>query len=184
LRCFVSLEISDEKILDSLVSFQRELVGTGADLKLVERENIHFTLKFLGEISEGMKDDAHERLLKLRIPSVTVSVQGIGAFPNVFRPNIVWVGVSPADSSKVVSIAKEVIDSLSGIGESDERGFQPHTTLARVKSGRNRESLSSLLKSSSARQFGPIQLMSVRLKSSQLTPNGPIYRDLGVYALN
>jgi 2'-5' RNA ligase len=183
LRAFVALEISEAKVLDSLVAFQREMATSGADFRLVERQNIHFTLKFLGDISDSMKDDADERLAKLRLLRQTVAVEGIGAFPSSSRPNIVWVGVAPDDRAKVVDIASAVIASLKGIGEDDERGFQPHATLARVRSGRNRQELSTFLKVNSEKRFGTTTLSSIRFKSSQLTPGGPIYRDVGVYTL-
>jgi 2'-5' RNA ligase len=51
MRAFIALEIPDLRVLDSIVAFQRELSATGADLKTVERENLHFTVKFLGEIT-------------------------------------------------------------------------------------------------------------------------------------
>jgi len=184
LRAFVALEISDPKVLDSLVAFQKELATSGADLKLVERQNIHFTLKFLGEINESMRNDADERLGRLRLTGQTVTVEGIGAFPNSSHPNILWVGVAPDDRAKVVDIARAVIAALKGIGEDEEREFQPHATLARVRSGRNREQLSTALKSNTERRFGAVTLSSIRFKSSQLTSTGPVYRDIGVYTLN
>jgi 2'-5' RNA ligase len=183
LRAFVAIEIPDEVVLDSLVSFQKELMATGADLKLVEKRNLHFTVKFLGGISETQALDADRRLRSLQLAGSVVSVAGVGAFPTVHRPNVVWVGVGQDDESKVHSIAEGVIKALEGIGESDNRPFQAHLTLARVRSAVNRGELAALIGASSEKAFGSIKLTTFRLKSSQLTPRGPIYRDVGVYNL-
>jgi 2'-5' RNA ligase len=183
LRAFVALDISDAKILDSLVSFQSELAATRADLKLVERENLHFTLRFLGEIPEDVVREADSRLGQLHLSGGSVSVAGVGAFPNPRRPRVIWVGVPSQDETKVLPIARAVAGALEGIGESDSRPFQAHLTLARVRSFRNIDPLANLLRENSSRSFGTYELGSVRLKSSQLTPSGPIYRDVGVYNL-
>jgi 2'-5' RNA ligase len=179
----VAIEIPDKGVLDSLVSFQRELAATGADLKLVEKQNLHFTVKFLGDISETQASDADARLRSLQLGGAVVSVVGVGAFPTVHRPNVVWVGVGRDDESKVRFIAEGVIKALEGIGESDNRPLQAHLTLARVRSGVNRGELAALIRVSSEKAFGSIKLTTFRLKSSQLTPSGPIYRDVGVYNL-
>jgi 2'-5' RNA ligase len=88
------------------------------------------------------------------------------------------------DAAKVRPVAEAVIGALEGIGERDRRPFEVHLTLARVRSGRNRETLTSLLEASSERPFGVLRLTTIVLKSSQLTPSGPVYSDLGVYNLS
>ena len=182
MRAFVALDI-DDSVLGSLVSFQAELASTGADLKLVERENLHFTLKFLGEISDQQAREADNRLRALALPGGSASVSGAGAFPSVQHPNVVWVGISRADEPKVKTIGEAVIKTLEGIGERETRPFQAHLTLARVRSGRNRDQLSQTIRGSSDRQFGAFKLATFKLKSSQLRPDGPVYSDVGVYRL-
>lgn len=183
MRAFVALDIADGGVLDSLATLQGELSATGADLKLVERENLHFTLKFLGEISDSQAKDADKRLGALRLPGGTVSVSGTGAFPSPQRPNVVWVGVSREDEERVKAIGEAVIKALEGIGERETRPFQAHLTLARVRSGRNRERLAAAVTASSQREFGTFKLGTFNLKSSQLRQSGPVYTDLGVYSL-
>lgn len=179
----MALEIPDEKVLDSLVAVQRELAESGADLKLVERENLHFTVRFLGEISEAEAAEADRRLGGLSVKGTEVEVKGIGAFPNIGRPNVLWVGVANDQEGLVLPIAQSVISALDGIGQHDERPFRAHATLARVRSGRNVQALSAVLRASAYRSFGTIRLSQIKLKASRLTPKGPIYTDLGVYQL-
>ena len=183
MRAFVSVDITDPGVLDRLVAFQAEMAGTGAELKPVERENIHFTVKFLGDISDAQASEADSRLKRLSLRGGRASVEGVGVFPALSHPSVVWAGVAGEGKGTLVAAAVAAIGALMGIGEDDRRGFQPHATLARVRSGRNREELASLITASSARKFGEVDLSSLRLKSSTLTPSGPVYRDVGVYPL-
>ena len=182
LRAFVALEISNPA-LDSLVEFMEELRVTGADIKLVERQNLHFTVKFLGEISDSQAAEVGTRLGNLRLKGVDVEVRGAGAFPNPSRARVVWAGVSRDYEALVAPIAQQVIDSLKGIGERDERPFRAHVTLGRVRTGRNFNQLEQFLRDNSDRPFGVVRLSHLKLKSSVLSPGGPIYSDLGDYSL-
>jgi 2'-5' RNA ligase len=181
-RAFTALEISDQ-VRDSLVAFQEEVRRTGADVKLVERENLHFTVKFLGEITEAQAAEVKTRLGGLAIKGVEVEVRGVGAFPSPSRPRVVWAGVAETQEPLVAPIANTVISSLEGIGERDDRPFRAHITLGRVRSGRNSKQLSELLAKNHDRPFGNVRLSALKLKSSILTSGGPVYRDLGEYPL-
>ena len=183
MRAFVALEISSNSVLDSLMSFQAELQATGADVKLVERENIHFTVKFLGEISEVQAGDASSRLKALSLKGGEVSVKGAGAFPSSSRPSVVWAGVDAADEPMVSSIASPIIEALRGIGEEDSRPFRAHATVARVRNRSPNRALAELLGKSANRPFGSTALTEVKLKSSLLTPSGPVYTDVGAFPL-
>lgn len=183
MRVFAALEVPGQ-VLDALAAFQGELFRTGADLKLVERENLHFTVRFLGEISEGDASEAKARLGSLSVKGELAEVRGAGAFPNLSGPRVVWAGIAKGDEEKVTSIARAVADSLAGIGEADTRPFVPHLTVARVRSGRNAAELSRAIRLSSDRPFGGVTFRELKLKSSRLTPEGPIYSDLGVFPLS
>lgn len=183
MRAFVALEIPDPKVLESMVAFQRELSATGADLKTVERENLHFTVKFLGEITPGQAQEVDTRLKKLRLDRADVEVRGVGAFPNISRPNVIWAGVPPAHEERIRPIAQGAIAALEGIGERYERPFTAHATLARVKFARGISQLTTVLRSNSDRSFGEVGLVELKLKSSVLGPRGPTYTDVGVYPL-
>src|SRR5712692_1367914 len=182
LRAFVALEISNPA-LDSLVGFEEELRATGADIKLVERQNLHFTVKFLSEISESQAVEVGSRLGNLRLKGVEVEVRGAGAFPNPSRARVVWAGVSRDHEALVAPVAQQVIDSLEGLGERDERPFRTHVTLGRVRSVRNFRQLEQFLRDNSDRPFGVVRLSHLKLKASVLSPGGPIYSDLGDYPL-
>ncbi|MDG7006729.1 MAG: RNA 2',3'-cyclic phosphodiesterase [Nitrososphaerota archaeon] len=182
MRAFVAIDIPD-RVIDSLVAFQGELSATGGDLKLVERENLHFTVRFLGEIGDPQASEVLSRLGRLRLTKGAVEVRGTGAFPNPRRPRVVWAGVAHEGEGVIGPIAREVIGALEGIGERDERPFQAHITLGRVRSFRNSRELGEFLAGQSERAFGVAELSELKLKSSRLTPSGPVYSDIGVFHL-
>jgi len=183
MRAFVAIEIPDPRVMEKLVAFQKELEETRADLKIVERENLHYTVKFLGEITDAQATEVDRRLKALKLARAEVTARGVGAFPSPGRPRVVWVGVADGDSEKVEAIAGPVIRALGGIGEQDDRPFQAHLTLARVRSGVNRQNLEKLLRERRDVTFGSVVMAEFKLKSSVLTPRGPIYSDVGVYRL-
>lgn len=183
MRTFVALEVSDDRVLDLLVGAQRELAATGSDIKIVERENLHFTLKFLGEVSESEVAEADSRMKRAPPRRVEVELKGVGAFPNPGRPSVVWAGVAPSDEVLVSPIADFVAKNLEGIGETDVRPFKAHITLARVRSRREVPGLSAVIRNNAARSFGKVLLTTLKLKESKLTPQGPVYSDIGVYPL-
>jgi len=183
MRAFVAIEIPNPQVMERFVAFQRELRETRADLKTVEKDNLHYTVRFLGEITDTQAAEVDRRLKALKLPKASITAKGVGAFPSPSRPRVVWVGVGEGDAQKVEAIAGPVIQSLRGIGEEDNRPFQAHLTLARVRSGRNREQLASAIRAGSERQFGAFDLGTFNLKSSLLRPSGPVYADVGVYSL-
>ncbi|MGH9917893.1 MAG: RNA 2',3'-cyclic phosphodiesterase, partial [Nitrososphaerales archaeon] len=113
MRAFLAFEVSPE-VRDNLVRVEEELRQTRADIKLVERDNLHFTVKFLGEISERAVEGVDKRMRGLPLRSMEVGVRGLGAFPDVRRPRVVWAGVAPQDFSSVINSGQQVIDALKG----------------------------------------------------------------------
>lgn len=182
MRAFVAMDLPGT-VVDTLVAFQEELRATGADVKLVERENLHFTVKFLGEISESQASEVLARLSRLGLHRTTVDLRGAGAFPNLRRPRVIWAGVARESEGEVEPIARQVVGALEGLGERDDRPFQAHITLGRVRSPRGSRELGELLARHSERSFGVAELSELKLKSSRLTPAGPIYSDVGVFRL-
>lgn len=182
MRAFVAIDLPVH-VVDSLAAFQAELSATGGDLKLVERENLHFTVRFLGELSDSEVAEVLTRLGRLRLQKGTVEVKGAGAFPGPRRPRVIWAGVARESEGVIGPVAREVIGALGGIGERDDRPFQAHVTLGRVRSFRNSQELGKLLAERSEQAFGVAGLSEVKLKSSKLTPSGPVYDDIGVFPL-
>ena len=178
LRCFVAVDIENPGVIDAFVRFQGGLLDTGADLKCVERENIHLTMRFLGDVREDLVDDLKGLIEGIRFERFQSEFRGVGAFPNLRRPSVIWVGIT-----RGVEELEGIFNGLEGglvkLGfRRDGRGFSPHITLARVRSGRNRDRLVEYVSNSADEAFGEFDVKQITLKKSVLTPKGPIYSTL------
>jgi len=174
-RSFIAVDVADSVILKRITDCQTELTRTGADLKPVEPENIHATLRFLGEVQVPLLDQVKSELAQVAFQSFQVELRGVGAFPNPRRPNVVWIGITKG-GDELQGIFSSLEPRLRELGfPADRKGFSPHITIGRVKSGRNREALYSAIMGMSDVEFGSMTVESIRLKKSTLTPKGPIY---------
>jgi 2'-5' RNA ligase len=183
LRAFLALEIPDQAIIERLILLEEELARTQSDVKIVGKENLHFTVKFFGEIGEVEVQEIDRRLSDLKMQGQNVTVMGLGSFPDIRRPSVVWVGVAKEDEKKLISLAELLIDSVKEIGRQEDHEYHPHITIARLKSGRNKDALLSFIQKNSNLEFGRVRLNKLKLKSSVLTPRGPIYSDVHEYDL-
>jgi 2'-5' RNA ligase len=182
MRAFLAFDISQE-VIERLAALQSEIRDTRADVGVVGRDNLHFTVKFLGEIPDDAVREIDGRIGALDLPAFEVNMQGVGMFPDFRRPRIVWAGVSPNDERAMTDTAEAVIEALDGIGKPEERGFRAHVTVGRVRSSRNMERLIALARENATREFGRTPVTSLKLKSSLLTPSGPVYSDVREYVL-
>lgn len=177
---------ANEEIRSSLVNVQKELEQTGADLKIVKPENIHLTLKFLGDISENQVDLVKEALQNATeaVDPFQVQVKGLGVFPEPSFIRVIWAGVTEGEE-QLKSIRKDLDQSLSKISQSsDNKEYIPHYTIARVKSGKAKDKLNSIIENKSDVEWGSIEADKVELKKSELTSEGPIYSTLEAVSLS
>ncbi len=178
LRAFLALDITEEQLISSLKDVQQEILATGADVKVVEPENLHFTLKFFGEIPETMAEQIYTSIANLTLSPIQVRFEGLGCFPNLSRISVIWAGADPEASKIMTNLASDVEGRLKKFGFHNERGFSPHLTIARVRTGINKEKLQELINVYQGHLFGKDVLTSLKMKKSQLTPQGPIYSDV------
>ena len=178
MRAFLALDITEAGLIKNFNLLQQEILATGADVKVVEPENLHFTLKFFGEIPEKMAQEIYGSIVDLKTKPIEVRFEGLGCFPSLSRISVIWVGVDSVSSTSLKNLAGDIEARLRQFNFKDERGFSPHLTIARVKSGRNKENLQDFIKKNEGSVFGTDVLTSVKLKKSELTPRGPIYTDI------
>ncbi|HZF21434.1 MAG TPA: RNA 2',3'-cyclic phosphodiesterase [Dongiaceae bacterium] len=177
-RSFVSIDVEDEQILSKIESILSSLSSLGGDLKPVERENIHLTLKFLGNVSASKVEEVESVFAQVTFPPFSLEIRGAGAFPNLKRMNVIWVGVGEG-WSQVELVFEQTEKLLHQLGFSREtRPFSPHITVARVKSGRKRDEIAAFLGHLADESFGTFPVEEVRLKQSILSPSGPKYSTL------
>jgi 2'-5' RNA ligase len=175
IRSFISIEITEKKLLERLLELQQQLSTSEADLKLVQPQNVHFTLRFLGEISSSTLEAVQNGMAAIKFNPFKINLSGVGVFPNLNRISVVWVGVTKGEE-EVRMLSTKIESSLKTvILRPDSRGFTPHLTVARVRTGRNKDKLVASVKQLKDYVVGSMEVNTIRLKKSILTPKGPIY---------
>jgi len=191
IRTFVAIEL-DEEIRKAIAGTQRQvqeqlmkqLRHTASDVRVqwVRPDSIHLTLKFLGDIDEARVEDIRAALLSAvgRQSRLAVEVGGLGVFPDLRLPRVLWVGLS-GQVDALMRVAAEVEAALTGVGFPPEsRPLSPHLTLARIKE-RSREVGKGLADSGLMTQpfrVGSLAVKTVCLMKSDLKPSGAVYSRL------
>jgi 2'-5' RNA ligase len=186
-RAFVAIELSPTilQALDDLQSRLRQDVSPKL-VRWVRPQGIHLTLKFLGDVPKGQIETIAESLREACAPHapLTLSVEGMGCFPNPRRPRVVWVGVAEP-SGALSRLQRDVERALGPLGfPPEKRGFSPHLTLGRVK-GRDRDAVAALGEyvSQAKVRIGEMQVHAVHLMRSELLPGGAVYSELALAPL-
>ena len=175
IRSFIAFDMENDQVLSKLAAAQKLLRETGADLKLVDPQNIHVTMRFLGDISPGMVDKIHEAMKNIKFTPFTIQLRGLGVFPSLNYPRVVWAGMTDG-VEQLKSIFTQLEPQIRALGfAADAYGFSPHLTIARVRSGVNKQRLTELVAKKADYEFGTINANCLRLKRSQLSPKGPTY---------
>jgi 2'-5' RNA ligase len=174
-RAFVAVDVQCGPELRTAIE---QLKGYGRSLKPVHPDNVHITLKFLGDTEESAVPEL-EKVMRSAVDGIApfqVRLVGTGVFPNARSPRVVWVGMDGAEPlGKMTSVLENDCELLGF--RKEKRGFSPHLTLARVREGFQAD-LSEFLNETQEKQFGSFQVNGIRLKKSVLTPSGPIYSDV------
>lgn len=183
-RYFLAVEASDHVKINVKV-LQEHVKVCEADVKLVEPENLHFTVKFLGNLDDKQVHeiiDALTTLLKGEKPS-KVSVRGVGFFGKPSSPRVIWVGVG-LGKDYIIGLFCRISAVLCELGiKTEENGQIPHITVGRMRSDKNINKLKEIISKESETFLGEVEINAVKLKSSVLTSNGPVYTDVHVFNL-
>jgi len=186
-RTFIAVDFSEEvkgAIADLVEALQKSL-GAGALIKWVETGNIHLTLQFLGDVDAGLFPKLCGGLAGAftDVEPFAVSIAGLGAFPSLVRPRVLWAGFQAgADSLKALATCAQRVTAPLGFAP-EEKVFSPHVTLGRVRelprSFPLGEKIQPLLHSSA----GSCRITQVHLMASELKPKGPVYTTLDSFSL-
>ena len=184
-RLFVAVEIENPQVLNEVLKVKAEVASCsrGRGIKVVEDENVHLTLRFLGEVPEQLVQDVGECLKPASsFTKFSMRIAGLGAFPSNARPRIIWVGVDEG-AEELRTLRNALEPCLRRFGKPDRNRFVPHITIARVKGSYDRACLANVFSSYGDHVFGTSGVSSIKLKKSVLRPEGPIYTDLAVITL-
>lgn len=178
IRCFIAIELIQE-IKDALSEAQAELKKTVRDVKWVNPDNIHLTLKFLGHINQDIVEEVKSALTEIAAMAkpFRLRLSSPGAFPTPERPRVIWVGIDDG-AKESVSLANSIEEKVAHLGiEKEARAFHPHLTLARVDFLKDKSALKTAFASL---KITPAEMTAskVTLFQSTLTRGGPIYNAL------
>jgi 2'-5' RNA ligase len=176
IRSFLAIELP-KLILRKIEEVQRDLRSTRADVRWVNPEKIHLTLKFFGNIEESRIDPIFKSIEEpvRNTPPFSIEVKGVGAFPQLRNPRVIWMGL--VDGKEILtSFQKQIETQLEKIGfQPEDRPFHPHLTLGRMKSSGGKEELVGRMEKHREEEFGDFPVERVILFKSDLTSSGPIY---------
>ena len=182
LRTFIAIALSKE-IEDFLANLQETLKKSNTDVKWVKPENIHLTLKFLGQREKKKIDEIIKIIdeISKNTPVFPLEISSIGSFPKKEYPRVIWVGLTEGDK-EIKQIASTLENAICKLGiPKESRPFSSHITLGRVRSPLNRKQLVEQLNNLEGNfPEGKMRykVERITLFKSTLTPTGPIYEIL------
>ena len=176
MRLFIAIEIPEE-IKDYLCKLQQEITDSNNKIRLVDKSNMHLTLKFLGEVQPNKLDDIKANLKKITFKPFSVVLDSIGVFPSESYIRVVWVGLKPEEP--VLELQNKIDESLKKLFKKEE-DFKPHLTIARVKYIEDKKQFVDKLKRIKV-DNKKIDVNNFKLVKSTLTPKGPVYEGLEVF---
>jgi len=181
LRLFLALAIGEE-VRRKLAALPRKVDLSDAKAKWVEAENLHLTLRFLGEVEEdrlGAVQSAAAPCAQ-RVGAFTFTVRGLVPIPDRGPLRMIWAGVEEPTGclSRLAAELTEALTPLELHDDAEERSFRPHITLVRFRFVRDPDRIRAAVTPFSATDFGPTRAAELVLVQSQLTPLGPRYSPL------
>jgi 2'-5' RNA ligase len=189
IRSFVAIDLPDEaqNALREVGEQLRRRVPAGV-VRWSRISGIHLTLKFLGDVAEADIPQIKDALSEAgqRHTPFTLTIRGIGCFPNVKKPRVVWVGTQEITGS-LVALQRDIEKSLTPLGfKPEKRAYHPHLTLGRTRrnvQGSDLKRLGQHIATSNVGELSQIQVNSFRLMRSDLHPDGAIYTPLAHFPL-
>ena len=168
----------NETVREAAAEAQRTLRKSGANVKWVEGENLHFTLKFLGDtpVSRVPELLAVGREVANRTAPIQVRVRGLGSFPPQRPPQVIWAGCGEG-AEAFAALGRDLDTALAAaeLAEPDQRPFMPHLTLGRVRGCGNLSELAECLQQAADLELGAMVVERFLLISSELGRGGPTY---------
>lgn len=179
IRAFIAIELN-ENIRNLLAKIQGYLKQLECDIKWVKPQNLHITIKFLGDVALQQLDAIKEGLqtTMTEIQPFAFTLTELGTFPDAKRPRVVWVGIDD-QNLQAKKIAELTENTLAQLGfKKEDKKFSPHITIGRIKSNKNLHQLSMEIKRYPLPTDIVQSITHISVYKSTLTPSGPIYEVL------
>lgn len=179
IRTFIAIQIP-ESIKNEIFLIQAKLRAAGKGISWTKADNIHLTLKFLGPTDDTLIDSIRDKIsasIAGKKP-FKIQVNGLGAFPTLKRPRIIWIGAN-AESDHLREISRNLNENLESLGfESEKRKFTAHLTIGRVKDARKISPILERMNDLTNFDAGEFMVEKIELIKSDLHPSGAIYTPL------
>jgi 2'-5' RNA ligase len=176
-RLFIAIEIP-EQVKDYVIGVEEQLKNKDDNITWVKPENMHLTLKFLGEVDDGKANSIIEALKQVKFEPFEAALSDIGAFPGFNYMRVLWVGLEPHD--KINALQQQVDEKMKAAGFPRDDRFHPHLTIARVKFIKHKAELTDKLKKIQIEKLS-FNVSKIKLIKSTLTPKGPVYEVLSEF---
>ena len=179
IRSFIALELP-APIISLLDNVQQELKSLKLRARWVRTENIHLTLKFLGDIDPGDVDKIDEAICSAAegFAPLTLALEGVGFFPGMKRPRVIWVGLG-GQIRLLIQLQRKLADNLAAIGfPNEKRPFKGHLTLGRIREAVNPNTIRQIIEEYSDLGSEEFTVGRVVLFQSDLKPTGAVYTGL------
>lgn len=180
-RAFIAVELNPS-FQKTLTETQNALKKAGASVSWVKPENMHLTLKFLGEIKPKKLKEVLETFPPLAsgIKPFKIQLSELGVFPDVHHPKIIWAGVTEK-TGELLKLVEHIEIEMAKLGfRKETRDFTAHLTIGRIKTNKNIEELGKLIAGFQFLEEVRGAVDRIALFKSTLTPQGPVYEQLAV----
>lgn len=179
IRAFIAIPLPDS-LVGLIAEVQQNLKKNGLRISWVSPENVHLTLKFLGDIESADIDPIASVMGECTngMTPMSLAAGGIGVFPDLRRPRVLWLGIT-GDIPQLLALQKHLEARLAELGNGrfkpEDRPFKGHLTLGRIKSRVDYETLVKAIRTVGQVASPPFTVDAIHLIQSQLTPSGAIY---------
>lgn len=193
-RCFLAIDIEPD-LVQKIEEVQEEFKQTNNNVKYVEKENLHFTLKFFGNITKNeivnIKKAINTALTKVKSVSINnnhddtnqpkneLAIEGIGTFPNKNYMKVLWIGTK--NNNFLTNLQKGLDLEFEKLGFKKEKNFKTHLTIGRIRNLNYKKEFKSKIEELQDIKIGTMNISKISLKKSELTPKGPIYSDIETF---
>lgn len=178
MRIFIAFEIISD-VREYLYHIRKKLINDYNKIKWVEKDNIHLTLKFIGEVPDEKVERIARILEPLSFSSINASISDIGFFPHKGNPRVLWIGIEPSQGINKIHRDIDILLKREGIPGDDR--FKSHLTLGRIKEIKDKDKFfESVNHSRDKLEKRKFILSRICLKKSTLTHSGPVYEDISV----
>ena len=182
IRAFIAVNLAPS-VIEEIAKVRSALQEAKGDIRWTRLEGLHLTLKFLGDIPRNQVEPILTALREVtrEQPPLRISAQGLGAFPHLRRPRVLWVGLRGEGLNELQERIETTLMPLDFPPE--EREFSPHLTLGRIRSLRGWEHVLTVVREHEHVRFGESLVDQVTLYQSDLRLDGAVYSPLGAVSL-